>query len=74
MNEKLHELELLLQSRDHKIQFLEEEHKKEVLRAAKAEDVTKTYRYDKIDCKDLQHYLFFLILCAPYSLKLKFYF
>ena len=56
MNEKLHELELLLQSRDHKIQFLEEEHKKEVLRAAKAEDVTKTYRYDKIDGKNLQHY------------------
>ena len=51
MNEKLHELELLLQSRDHKIQFLEEEHKKEVLRAAKAEDVTKTYRYEKIDGK-----------------------
>ena len=56
MNEKLHELELLLQSRDHKIQFLEEEHKNEVLRAAKAEDVTKTYRYDKIDGKNLKHY------------------
>ena len=46
MNEKMQELELLLQSRDCKIQFLEDEHKKEVLRAAKAEDVNKTYRSD----------------------------
>ena len=44
MNEKLQELELLLQSRDHKIRFLEEEHKKEVQRANKAEDLTKSYR------------------------------
>ena len=75
MNEKLHELELLLQSRDHKIQFLEEEHKNEVLRAAKAEDVTKTYRYDKIDGKNLKHYKdndIFLLLCAQYSSTLKF--
>ena len=64
MNEKLHELELLLQSRDHKIQFLEEEHKKGVLRAAKAEDVTKTYRYDKIDGKNLQHY--FNTMCSVF--------
>ena len=65
MNEKLHELELLLQSRDHKIQFLEEEHKNEVLRAAKAEDVTKTYRYDKIDGKNLQHYKdIFITMCS----------
>ena len=72
MNEKFHELELLLQSRDHKIQFLEEEHKKEVLRAAKAEDVTKTYRYEKIDgkvCNTIR--ALFLILCATYSLTLK---
>ena len=46
MNEKMQELELLLKSKDCKIQFLEDEHKKEVLRAAKAEDVNKTYRSD----------------------------
>ena len=49
MNEKMQELELLLQSRDRKIQFLEDEHKKEVLRAAKAEDVNKTYRSDYLN-------------------------
>ena len=46
MNEKLQELELLLQSRDQKIHFLEEEHKKEVQRANRAEDSTKSHRYE----------------------------
>ena len=45
MNEKLQELELLLQSRDRKINFLEEEHKKEVVRASEAENISKNCRY-----------------------------
>ena len=43
-HEKLQELELLLESRDRKIQFLEEEHKQEVIRASHAEETTSVFR------------------------------
>ena len=44
-DEKLVELELLLESRDSKIHFLEEEHKKEVMRASEAEETMSSCRY-----------------------------
>ena len=44
MNEKLQELELLLESRDRKIHFLQEEHKQEVKRASHAEETTNICR------------------------------
>ena len=43
-NEKLQELELLLESRDRKINFLQEEHKQEVKRASHAEETTSICR------------------------------
>ena len=42
--EKLEELELLLKSRDNKIHFLEEEHKKEVKRSTVAEQEADSCR------------------------------
>ena len=47
-DEKMLELELLLESRDSKIHFLEEEHKKEVMRAAAAEETMSACRYIEI--------------------------
>ena len=64
VNEKLQELELLLHSRDRKVQFLEEEHKKEVIRASEAEETTSVCRYIHISVLQNNNKFYFEPECS----------